>query len=294
MPSFSFLHSKVPYTFMGFQEAYAKAKVVYLPAPYDSTTSYRTGAREGPHAILTASRQVEAYDEELKADFSTLGFYTAEELQPDHRGPKETVERVSEVVGQVLNDGKFPFLLGGEHSLTSGAIKAFKPKRRNLTVLQFDAHPDLRPEYEGTPYSHASVMSRALDVGCDIVQAGIRAVSPEDVQAWKKYGKRVKTFFAREKGEWTAEEVAEACGEEVYLSFDLDALDSGIMPSTGTPEPGGLQWDETLRILREVCRKRKVVGMDLMELSPIPGLVAPDFLAAKLAYKMTGYAFLKK
>ncbi|MBU1196897.1 agmatinase [Candidatus Micrarchaeota archaeon] len=291
---FAYPHTKVPYRFAGIAEQdYEKARVVYLPVPYDGTTSYRTGAREGPHAMITASRNMETYDEELKSDFTQLGLYTTDELESDLRGPEHTIKRVREAVQQILEDRKFPFMLGGEHSLTAGALEAFREKKRKLTVLQFDAHPDMRDAYENTKDNHACVMRRALDLGFSVVQVGIRSVSEEDVETWKQYGKQVKTFRASEKESWKVEEIVRACGENVYVTFDVDALDSGVMPSTGTPEPGGLNWYETLRILRSVAEKKEWMGADVMELSPIPGLVAPDFLAARLAYKMTGYAFLR-
>lgn len=294
MKTFSFLHSKVPYTFMGVDNDYEKARIVFLPVPYDGTTSYQTGARYGPHALIEASRQVETYDEELKADFTRLGLYTAEEIEPNLSGPEATLDRVSQAVTQVIEDRKMPFVIGGEHSLTAGALKALRKAHPKATVLHLDAHPDMRPEYEGTPFNHGCVMRRALDMGFRIVQAGIRAVSAEDADTWKKFGKNAKTFLMREKDSWTPADIVKDLGSEVYVTLDIDVLDSGIMPSTGTPEPGGFSWTEILRLLRKVAQERNIVGMDLMELAPIPGMRAPDYLAAKLAYKMTGYAFEKE
>ena len=270
--------------------AYDAARVVIVPVPYDATLSYRPGSRLGPRAIIEASRNVEVYDLELDRDPSIVGIHTLDEVEPDMRGPALMVGKVQEMVKSLLADGKFVVMLGGEHSLTSGAVAAHKAKFEHLSVLQIDAHLDLREEYEGTPYSHACVMRRIYDL-CEFVQVGIRSGCGEEYAFAKK--KKLRPFFAHELdcgGKWM-EEALGRLSENVYVTIDLDGLDPAVVPAVGTPEPGGLSWFDTLKFLRKVCDKRTVVGADVMELSPIPGNVQGDFAAAKLVYKLIGYVF---
>ena len=283
----------IPNNFMALPKDlsdYARARVVILPVPYDATLSYRPGSRLGPRAIIEASRNVEVYDLELDRDPSVAGIHTLDEVEPDMRGPEHMVGKVTEVLKPLLNDGKFVVMLGGEHSLTCGAVAAYKAKYEHLSVLQIDAHLDLRDEYEGTPYNHACVMRRIFDL-CEFVQVGIRS-GCEDEYAFAKR-RKIKPFFAHEldrDGTWMEQALARL-GENVYITIDLDGLDPAVIPAVGTPEPGGLGWFETLAFLRMVCEKRRVVGADVMELSPIPGNVQGDFAAAKLVYKLIGYNF---
>lgn len=289
------LHSRPPYNFMGVEDSsFEKSKVVVLPVPYDSTVSYRAGARDGPHAIISASRNLEVFDEELETEPYSLGFYTLDELEPSMKGPEQTMQRIEGAVEKILEAKKFPLMLGGEHSISIGGIRPCKRKYKELTVLQFDAHPDLRDEYEDSEYNHACVMHRAFDAGCKIVQVGLRSIYKGDYAFIKANPKRISSFFMRDREKWGPKEIAAACTENVYISFDLDAFDSSAMPSVGTPEPGGLHFREVLQIIREVSRKRRIVGADVVELAPTPGLVAPDVLAAKLAYKIAAYAFARK
>ncbi|RLC35280.1 MAG: agmatinase [Candidatus Nealsonbacteria bacterium] len=264
---------------MGLEkQEYEKAKVVIFPVPYNSTTYWKSGTKEGPRAIIEASRHIELYDLETKKDPSKEGIFTLEPLEPSKNSPQETLARIKSVMDKLLADGKFPIMLGGEHSITLGAIQAFKEKFIDFSVLQIDAHSDLRDEFEGTKYHHASVMKRVKDLGISTTQVGIRSVSE---------GEELENVFFTP--DLPVDKIVSTLKKNVYLTFDLDAFDPSIMPSVGTPEPGGLGWYEVLNLIREVSKKRKIIGADVVELDPIPGLVAPDFLAAKLVYKIISY-----
>ena len=262
--------------------------MVIIPVPYDSTTSYRPGTRRGPLAIIEASTHMELFDEELKKETFHIGIHTMDQLEITAIGPEQMVERVSSVARDCLRKDKFPVMVGGEHSLTLGMVRSLTEKYRNLSVLQLDAHADLRQEYQGTPYSHASIGKRIKEL-CPLVQVGVRSMSREEWNYLPASG--VKTFFAqevREKRGWI-DEVLQSLSDEVYITLDLDVFDPSIIPSVGTPEPGGLGWYEVLDLLRTVISRKRIVGMDIMELTPLPGNTAPDFLAAKLIYRMIGY-----
>jgi len=275
-----------PFNFMGLADQdYEGAKTVIFPVPYNSTTSWKSGTKDGPQAIIEASRHVELYDIEAEKDHSKEGIFTLEFLEPSKNSPKETIIRIKEVVDKILDDEKFPFILGGEHSITLGPVLSLKDKFSDFSVLQFDAHTDLREEYEGTKYHHACVMRRIRELGIPVTHVGIRSTSEEEVEYVKDL-KGSSIFYAPDL---PIEKIIDSLKENVYLSFDLDALDTSIMASTGTPEPGGLGWYEVLKLIKEVAGKRRIIGADVVELDPIPGLVAPDFLAAKLVYKIIGY-----
>lgn len=275
--------------FGGIQTARDRARVVILPVAYDLTSSYGTGARGGPAALLDASVHMELFDERLGFTPTDVGVHTEEILEQVSSGPVEMVQRVAEAVGAVLDEGRMPVLLGGEHSLTIGALRALADRAIPLTVLQFDAHADLREEYQGSPCSHACVMARAREL-FPCVQLGIRSLSdPEHARVRRENLAVFPIRRLREDREAVVREADSLLGSTVYLTIDLDVLDPSIMPSTGTPEPGGLRWDDLLWFVRSLTRGRRVVGFDLMELAPIPGLRAPDFLAAKLLNKVLGY-----
>jgi agmatinase len=269
--------TRAPYTFLGLQNDFKKAKAVVLPVPYDSTTSYRSGTRDGPHAIIVASRQVELYDIELKKSIGLDDVYTTDELEPSMAGPEQTIRRVESAVSEIAKNSKFPLMFGGEHSITLGAARALKKHYKDLCVLQLDAHADLRDEYEDTKYNHACVMRRVREVAC-AVQAGIRNISSEEIAYVKK--ENVKNIFF--ENDFDIDKIVSALGKNVYISIDLDCLDPSIMPAVGTPEPNGLSWEQVNRMLKEVFAKKNVVGADIVELAPITGNSAPDFLAAKL------------
>jgi len=264
---------------------YDKARVVVIPVAYDATTSYKTGTKYGPAAIIAASREVETYDPATKTEIGDIGIATVDEIEAEADGPAVMVDTVEREIARHLAAGKFCVMLGGEHSITTGAVRAHKAKYPNLSVLQIDAHADMRDSYQGSKFSHASVMRRVREI-CPVVSVGIRNASA-DCHATIERG-RLPVFWADQclgRTDWHDAAIA-ALTQQVYITFDLDALDPSIMPAVGTPEPGGLLWQETLAFLRAVASKRKVVGFDVVELSPIPGLHHPDFLAAKLVAEM--------
>lgn len=277
--------------FGGIEELYTtweNATFVVIPVPYDLTSTYGSGSRRGPSAILDASCNMELYDEELDRETYLSGICTLPPVEVDATGPESMVRKVEERVAEVLAGGKIPVVLGGEHSISFGAVLALKKAYAKLSVLQLDAHADMRESYQGSPYSHACIARRACEI-CPVVQVGIRSMSAEEA-AFLKTGK-AKTWGVealRSRPDWP-ESICQDLSDDVYVTVDLDVFDPAVMPSTGTPEPGGLFWHEVLSVLREVSRRRRVRGFDIVELSPLPGIVAPDFLAAKLAYRTMGY-----
>jgi len=266
------------------------AGVVILPVPYEATVSYMGGTRFGPRRILEASRYIELYDHELEGEFHAAGIHTLPELLLSGAGPETALAELRAAYDRLLELGKFVIMLGGEHSLSAPPIEAHVARlgARPLSVLQLDAHGDLRPEYEGTPYSHACVMYR-VHRQVNLVPVGVRAITSDERQLMRAEG--VPTIFGHEldAGDEWIERALAALGPEVYVTIDVDYFDPSLVPATGTPEPGGGQWYPTLRLLDRVFRERSVVGVDVVELAPIPGLVAPDFLTAKLVYKLIAY-----
>lgn len=284
--------SKEPYNYGGLLEtSWAKAKVAILPVPYESTITYGGGTSKGPAAIIEASRHVELWDSELGRDVSKLGFFTLPELEPDMSGPQAQVKRVENVVVNIIKDQKWPLVLGGEHSITPGVVAALKRNHKNLSVLQIDAHTDLRDEYQGSRWSHACAMKRVYDLGVPVVAVGIRSMSEDDVKFIKKVHLSDRIF---EAPEIPIAKVLKGLSDQVYITVDVDGFDPSIMPGTGTPEPGGLGWYQVLNLIREVAKVKKIVGADIVELAPITGQTAGDFLAAKLGYKIIGYSFFGK
>ena len=291
---------ELPRNFLGLEEtvaAFDRAGAVILPVPYESTTSYGGGTARGPGAILEASRYIELYDQELDAEPYEVGITTLPELRLTGAGPEAALEELRTAYGRLLDAAgdRFVLMLGGEHSLSGPPIAAWADRLaeegERLTVLQFDAHTDLRPEYEGTPYSHAAVMHRVHE-NVDLVAVGIRALTREEAELARSRD-NIHVFFADHihGGDSWMDDVVERLGSNVYISFDVDAFDPSLVPSTGTPEPGGLLWYPVLRLLRRVFRSTTVHAADVVELAPIPGLTAPDFLVAKLVYKLIGYRF---
>lgn len=262
---------------------HGSAHFVVLPVPYEATTTYGKGTKNGPDAILKASASLEPYDHELDNEPFKAGIHT---LPPLKANIKDYRSKIAKSIGKILDDGKVPVMLGGEHSVTLPAVEACRKKYKNLSVLQFDAHADLKDELNGSKFNHGCVMRRVLEV-CPAVQVGIRSLAIEERDFAKKTGQMSKIHFA-EKVEIVDNVIAQL-GKEVYVTFDFDALDPSIMPSTGTPEPGGLDYYEALDILSGVARSKKIVGIDFVELSPIKGLIHPDFTAARLIYKAIGY-----
>ncbi|MGI0141054.1 MAG: agmatinase [Candidatus Micrarchaeales archaeon] len=289
------LNSLPKYNMFGTEEIdYKKAKVVVLPIPYDSTVTYKSGTRDGPRAIIDASRNMELYSYELGSDISKIGVYTMDELAPDLSSPQNMVKRISKEVGLIIDSGKVPLILGGEHTITIGAVDAFAKKNKNFSVVQLDAHADTRDEMFNTKYMHATAMARCSELAKNVVGVGIRSTdAPLDPK-----NKRAKSFFMEEvkrKGiEAVAKEVAKLTEKEIYLTIDADVFDPSEMPSVGTPEPDGLRFNDAMVLIKELAKSKKLLGFDIVELSPISGLHAPNYALAKLAYLTIGYFLLAK
>ena len=280
-----------PQNFAGLVPPYADlstAKVVILPVPYDSTTEWHSGTREGPEAIINASQYLELYDIELNRETYKVGIHTLPKVQPLLNSPEEMIDRVYRIARELIRQAKFVIMFGGEHSLSLGVVQALKEKFQDLSVLQLDAHADIRDEYLGTKYSHACVMRRILEL-CSIVQVGIRSLSQEEQRFLAQ--NNMHPFFATPSSDLASpEDITALLSDNVYVSIDLDVFDPSIMPAVGTPEPGGMQWHEVLNLLRTVTLHKRVIGFDLVELCPKEGPASCTFLAAKLAYKLIGYA----
>jgi agmatinase len=285
----------IPFNFLGLEprlSAYDTARVLIWPVPYEKTVSYGGGTGEGPAAIIEASRYVETYDEELDSEPCNIGIHTLPPLDAS-LPPDEMMPALQQETQALLGTGKFICMLGGEHSITGPVVRAYHEKFPKLSVLQIDAHADLRESYEGSPHSHASAMRRVVEV-CPAVQVGIRSLSLEEARAIPTLPTRI--FYAKDiagRMDWF-DEAVDSLTEDVYLTIDVDGLDPSLVPSTGTPEPGGLGWYEVLGLIRTLAAKRNVVGMDMVELCRSAVGNAPSFLAAKLVYKTLGYIFREK
>ena len=271
---------------------FEQAKAVILPVPLESTTSYVPGTRNGPREILVASTHLELWDEETQSDVHPIGIYTLPEMELPFDDMSDIMSEIGRVAAAIFEHDKFPIFLGGEHSITSPIVGAVAAKYPGVSVLQIDAHADLRDSYMGTRFNHACAMRRVLEHARG-TQVGIRSMSTEEAQAAP--GLATTIFYdvnMRQDKNWIANVVA-SLGQTVYITIDVDGMDPAIMPATGTPEPGGLSWYELLSLLRAVISARTVVGCDIVELSPLPGVAAPNFLCAKLIYKILTYQFTK-
>ncbi len=282
--------------FGGISQDYSSfdtATFVVVPVPYDLTTTYQAGTRNGPAAIIAASHQMELYDEELGAETYRTGIHTIDPLEIEAAGPHEMIEAVRKKVADILLYEKVPVILGGEHSISLGAVQALSEKYPSLSVLHLDAHADMRDSYQGTPYSHACV-SRRISERCPVVQVGIRSMSSEEAVFIKDNGiPSYSSEFVHEHQAWE-KEICSKLTDDVYVSIDLDVFDPSIMPAVGTPEPGGVYWKDIIRLMREVTESCTIRGFDVVELAPIPGMVAPDFTASKLIYRVMGYITSKQ
>jgi len=271
------------------------SKVAIVPVPYEATTSYGKGTKKGPQAILEASQQVELFDDELWVEPYKIGIQTLFPVQMKAvtAETEQPFQELRDVISPLIEFDKFPVVIGGEHSLSLGAVAACADRYPDLSILQVDAHADLRESYEGNPYSHASVafhIYKGLPNPL-ISQVGVRNISADEV-AWLEEEKpNINIFWARHQDKWNFHEIIATLSDDVYLSIDLDGLDSGIMPATGTPEPGGMSWPQLTELIKLLCVRKNVVAADVVELAPIAKLNAPDFLAAKLVYKLIGYRF---
>jgi agmatinase len=263
-----------------------------LPVPYDAATSYKSGTREGPAAILAASAQVELFDPEWDLDYESLRLATLTDFEQDAGGPERMVNRLEKAYAILLKKVPFILMLGGDHSLTTSAIRPLAKKYKDtLTVVQFDAHTDLREDWQGSPYSHACVMRRVIDLA-PITQIGVRNISRGE---WDFIGRsRHPVYPAWEIAGQTAwiDGMVDALAENVYITFDLDCLDPSVIPGVGTPEPGGMGWSQVCAAIRAIGEKRKIVGADVMELRPLPGSAQSEFAAAKLCFRLLGAALL--
>lgn len=281
-----------PDNFLGLLESdadYEKARYAVLPIPYDATVSFQTGTRKGPRAIITASQQVELFDDEYGREFCDSGVATLTPVGVNLSDPKAMHEDIYQTARKVVRDGKFLIGLGGEHSITSGLVRAVMGKHKKLSVLQIDAHADLRDSYEGTPYSHASAMRRVLDLGASVVPVGIRNYSLEEHRFMQK--NKFRPFSVRETREnsdWMMQAI-DSLQENVYVTIDIDGFDPAYAPGTGTPEPGGLDWFQVTDLLKATAMARRIVAADVVEVSPLPGSAQTEFLAAKLIYKLIAH-----
>ncbi len=281
--------------FLGIDNKFnIKERAVIIPFGLEKTVSYGGGTKNGPKEIIKASHQVELFDEDLNCDpYKKIGIKTIKPFQIKKR-MDEALKQIEKVNEYLLNKNIFPLVLGGEHSITPGCIRPFVKKFDKLCLLHFDAHADLRQSYNGNKYSHASAIRRCLDYNnINIVSFGIRNISNSESIYLKKNKNRIKIFWAKDKNEWDLNYFKKIIKDKkVYITFDIDSFDLSLMPATGTPEPGGLFWDETINIIKIASKVSNIVGADINELAPIKGFPSYNFLAAKLAYKILSYKFL--
>ncbi len=278
------------------QSSYETSKVVIVPIPYEATTTYRKGCENGPAALLEASDQLEAYDEELQRQTCLeVGIYTHAAIADTRDNPnfsdEEMLQVTTETVSRLIADGKFVIAVGGEHAITTGVVRAYQNAiAESFTVVQIDAHGDLRYEYEGSIHNHACVMHRILEMGLPTLPVGIRAICSEEAQLIKD--KQIPVIWAREMAsdpDWIEKAIAKISTDKVFITIDVDGIDPALIPGVGTPEPGGMGWYETLRFLRRIFETHQVIGCDVMELAPLGDSVVSEFTTAKLIYKIIGY-----
>ena len=283
--------------FLGIDNKFdIKQRSVVIPFGLEKTVSYGGGTKNGPEEIIKASHQVELYDEELNCEpFKVIGVKTIKPFKIN-KNINKALKQISLLNQKSIEKNLFPLTLGGEHSITAGCIEPFVKSYKNVTILQFDAHADLRNSYNNQKYSHASAMRRCLDFkNVNLISIGIRNISKEEMPFLKKNNDRIKIFWAKDQKKWNLKYFKKLIkNKNVYLTFDVDGLDSSIMPATGTPEPGGLFWYETLSLIKTTFKNANVIGADINELAPIKGFNSYNFLVAKLAYKILTYKFFLK
>jgi len=281
--------------FAGLEEEFSSrdnSQIAVVSIPFDETVSWLSGTKNGPAALIEASANMELYDIETGTEVYKKGIYTEKPVRSN--GSEEMLQKSHDLIKEILAEGKLVVTLGGEHSISAAPIKAHADYYKNISVLQLDAHTDLRPAYEGNKYSHASIMARVNEMENvkDTLAVGIRAMDSSELP----FLNRERVYFAEDivhSDDWM-DQAIEKLSENVYLTFDIDVLDPSIMSSTGTPEPGGMQWYQTLKFIKKVAEKRKLIGFDVVELLPVPHFRAPDFLAAKLVYKILTYIFVNR
>ncbi len=283
--------------FLGIDNKFKiKEKAIIIPFGLEKTVSYGGGTKNGPKEIIKASHQVELYDEELNCEpYKKIGIKTLKPFKID-KNIKKALNKMSKINEELIKKKIFPLTLGGEHSITPGCIAPFAKKFKKLCLLHFDAHADLRESYNGEKFSHASAIKRCLDYkNVSVVSFGIRNISQSEISYLKKNSSRINIFWAKDKKKWNLNKFKKIIkNKNIYITFDVDGFDSSIMPATGTPEPGGLFWDETLNIIKIASKNSNIVGVDINELAPIKGFDSYNFLVAKLAYKILSYKFLYK
>ena len=283
--------------FLGIDNKFSfKEKAVVIPFGLEKTVSYGSGTKNGPKEIIKASHQVELYDEELNCEpYKKIGIKTLKPFKIN-KNIKIALKKISDINSKILDKKLFPITFGGEHSITPGCIAPFAKKFKKICLLHFDAHADLRESYNGEKFSHASAIKRCLDhKNVAVISFGIRNISSSEIPFLKKNSKRINIFWAKDKDKWNLTKFKKLIkNKTVYLTFDVDGFDSSIMPATGTPEPGGLLWHETLDIIKIASKNSNIVGADINELAPIKGFNSYNFLVAKLAYKILSYKFLFK
>ena len=275
-------------------KANIRTKAIVVPFGLEKTVSYGSGTKKGPKEIIKASHQVELYDEELNYEpYKKIGIKTLKPFKIN-KNINKALNQISKINEQLLNNNLFSLVLGGEHSITSGCLFPFIKRFRKICLLHFDAHADLRESYNGNRFSHASAIKRCLDYkNVSVISFGIRNISSDEIKFLKKNNSRIKIFWAKDKIKWNLKKFKKIIkNKDVYLTFDVDCFDSSLMPATGTPEPGGLFWDETLNIIKIAAKHSNIVGADINELSPIKGFDIYNFIIAKLAYKILSYKFL--
>ncbi len=285
--------------FLGVEEKYLKsaddAKVVVVPFGLEKSVSYGGGTKNGPKAIIKASQQVELFDEEFWCEpFRKYGVVTMKTPKIDYKSVPKSLDQLEKITESVLAAGKFPLILGGEHSITAGSIRPFVKRYPDLAILHFDAHADLRDGYDGEHYSHAAALRRVMDHPIStLISCGIRNISASEIPYLEANKHRITIHFGKDRRSWDPKKiVAPLKGRPVFLTFDLDGFDSSLMQATGTPEPGGVMWEDALDIIREASKISNIVGADVVELAPVKQLHSCDFLSAKLCYKILSYAFL--
>jgi len=286
--------------FLGIEEQYLpspdSAKAVVIPFGLENSVSYGGGTKNGPKAIISASHQTELFDEEFWCEpFRQYGVATMKAVKINNESVAKSLDQLEKITSDVLDAGKFPLILGGEHSITAGSIRPFVKKYPDLAILHFDAHADLRDGFNGEHYSHAAALRRVMDNPISkLISIGIRNISASEIPYLEQNSHRITIHFAKDKMQWDyAKLVAPLKGRKVFLTFDIDGFDSGIMQATGTPEPGGLLWHDAINIIKEASKICEFVGADVVELSPIKGLHSCDFLTAKLCYKILSFALAK-
>ncbi len=289
----------IPFNFLGLPaefSVYRKSRYAILPIPYDATVSYRTGSREGPFAIIAASRQVELFDPDLGREIHLPGVATMDQIETEARGPEEMMAPLFKYAKKIVGDGKFLLSLGGEHSISSPLIKAVQTRYKKLSVLHIDAHLDMRDTWQGSKFSHACVIRRVHDMGIKTVSLGIRNISQEEFRYVQKTGQAVYTgrqIHEAPDDSWMDQAVNQLT-EKVYVTIDIDGFDPAYAPGTGTPEPGGMDWYCGLKFLEKLAARRQIVAADIVEVLPIPGQAVTEFLAAKLAAKIIALTQMKK